>query len=96
VVQGHLAYYAVPGDTDAVASFRTQVTRHCFKGATAPQPARTRDLATDEPPRNSMATASPRQAARPRPALRRQNPRQEPSEVMPESAKGTRTATDRP
>ena len=31
VVQGHLAYYAVPGNTDAVAAFRTQVTRHWFK-----------------------------------------------------------------
>jgi group II intron reverse transcriptase/maturase len=31
VVQGHLAYYAVPGNTDAVAAFRTQATRHWFK-----------------------------------------------------------------
>ncbi len=31
VVQGHLAYYAVPGHTDAVAAFRTQVTRHWYK-----------------------------------------------------------------
>jgi RNA-directed DNA polymerase len=31
VVQGHLAYYAVPGNTDAVEEFRTQVTRHWFK-----------------------------------------------------------------
>jgi len=31
VVQGHLAFYAVPGNTDAVAAFRTQVTRHWFK-----------------------------------------------------------------
>jgi group II intron reverse transcriptase/maturase len=31
VLQGHLAYYAVPGNTDAVASFRTQATRHWFK-----------------------------------------------------------------
>jgi len=30
VVRGHLAYYAVPGNTDAVAAFRTQVTRHWF------------------------------------------------------------------
>ena len=28
VVRGHLAYYAVPGNTDAVAAFRTQATRH--------------------------------------------------------------------
>ena len=31
VVQGHLAYYAVPGNSDAVAAFRTQVTRHWHK-----------------------------------------------------------------
>jgi group II intron reverse transcriptase/maturase len=31
VVQGHLAYYAVPGNTDAVAAFRDQVTRHWLK-----------------------------------------------------------------
>jgi RNA-directed DNA polymerase len=31
VVLGHLVYYAVPGNTDAVAAFRTQVTRHWFK-----------------------------------------------------------------
>ena len=31
VVAGHRAYYAVPGNTDAVASFRTQVTRHWFR-----------------------------------------------------------------
>jgi len=28
VVQGYLNYYAVPGNTDAVQDFRTQVTRH--------------------------------------------------------------------
>ena len=31
VVRGHLAYYAVPGNTDAVSTFRCQVTRHWFK-----------------------------------------------------------------
>lgn len=31
VVQGHLAYYAVPGDTDAILAFRTQVLRHWYK-----------------------------------------------------------------
>jgi RNA-directed DNA polymerase len=31
VVRGHLAYYAVPGNTDAVAAFRDQVARHWFK-----------------------------------------------------------------
>ncbi len=31
VVRGHLAYYAVPGNTDAVAAFRTQVMRHWYQ-----------------------------------------------------------------
>ncbi|MGH8898977.1 MAG: hypothetical protein ACRDZ4_18625 [Egibacteraceae bacterium] len=31
VVRGHVAYYAMPGNTDAVAAFRTQVTRCWFK-----------------------------------------------------------------
>jgi group II intron reverse transcriptase/maturase len=31
VVRGHLAYYAVPGNTDAVQDFRYLVTRHWFK-----------------------------------------------------------------
>jgi group II intron reverse transcriptase/maturase len=31
VVQGHLAYYAVPGNIVAVAAFRTQLTRSWFK-----------------------------------------------------------------
>jgi group II intron reverse transcriptase/maturase len=31
VVRGHLAYYAVPGNSDAVKAFRTQVTRHWYR-----------------------------------------------------------------
>jgi RNA-directed DNA polymerase len=31
VLQGHAAYYAVPGNTDAVSAFRYQITRHWFK-----------------------------------------------------------------
>jgi RNA-directed DNA polymerase len=31
VVRGHMAYYAVPGNVQAVAAFRDQVTRHWFK-----------------------------------------------------------------
>src|SRR5664280_1121596 len=30
VVQGHLVYYAVPGNTDAVQAFRSQVVRHWY------------------------------------------------------------------
>ena len=28
MVRGHLAYYAVPGNSDAIISFRVQATRH--------------------------------------------------------------------
>jgi hypothetical protein len=31
VMRGHLVYFAVPGNTDAVAAFRTQATRHWYK-----------------------------------------------------------------
>jgi RNA-directed DNA polymerase len=31
VLRGHMTYYAVPGNTDAVKAFRHQVTRHWFK-----------------------------------------------------------------
>src|SRR5664279_4365918 len=31
VVQGHLVYYAVPGNSDAVKAFLTQVARHWYK-----------------------------------------------------------------
>jgi group II intron reverse transcriptase/maturase len=31
VVRGHLAYYAVPGNSRAIRAFRDQVTRHWFK-----------------------------------------------------------------
>jgi len=31
VVRGHRAYYAVPGNIDAVHAFRTQATRHWYR-----------------------------------------------------------------
>jgi group II intron reverse transcriptase/maturase len=31
VLQGHAAYYAVPGNSGAVRAFRTEITRHWFK-----------------------------------------------------------------
>jgi hypothetical protein len=31
VVRGHQAYYAVPGNTDAINGFREQVTRHWYR-----------------------------------------------------------------
>ena len=53
------------------------------QGAAAPQPAHPPELGTDEPLRDSMATTRPRDASFPGRALRRQNPRQEPSAVIP-------------
>src|SRR6266542_2896244 len=31
VLRGHMAYYAVPGNTDRISAFRTQLTRHWYK-----------------------------------------------------------------
>ena len=83
VLHGHFAYYAVPGNTDAVATFRSQVDAALAQGAAAPQPAHTAELGTDGTDRDSMATARPRDASLPGGALRRQNLRQEPSAVVP-------------
>ena len=35
VVRGHLAYYAVPGNSDAIVVFRKRVTRHWYRVLTA-------------------------------------------------------------
>jgi RNA-directed DNA polymerase len=56
VVRGHLAYYAVPGNTDAVAAFRTQATRHWYK-ALRRRSQRTRiNWTRMKPDREPMAT----------------------------------------
>jgi hypothetical protein len=79
VVRGHLAYYAVPGNTDAVAAFRTQTTRHWYK-ALRRRSQRTRiNWTADEPDREPMATTRPRETPLPRRTLSRPYPRQEPS-----------------
>jgi hypothetical protein len=84
VVAGHLAYYAVPGNTDAVAAFRTQVTRHWHKALRR----RSQRSRLTWPRMNRIATkwsatTRPCEASIPRHAVRRQNPRQEPSAVIP-------------
>ena len=83
VVRGHLAYYAVPGNTDAVAAFRTQVTRHWYK-ALRRRSQRTR-LNWERMNRIATRWLPPARVMHPFPerALRRQNPRQEPSAVVP-------------
>ena len=52
VVRGHLAYYAVPGNTDAVGAFRAQ-TRPALAPALRRRSQRTgAELGTDAPPRH--------------------------------------------
>ena len=63
VVRGHLAYYAVPGNIDAVRAFRDQADPALARGASAPQPAAPPDLGADEPPRRPMAAACPHRAS---------------------------------
>ena len=53
------------------------------QGAAAPQPAHTPELGTDGPHHTTMATTRPPTPPFPDNALRRQNPRQEPSAVIP-------------
>jgi len=46
VLRGHLAYYAVPGNSKAVRAFRTQATKHWYRrryDAAANAPASTGD-----------------------------------------------------
>ena len=79
VVRGHLAYYAVPGNTDAVAAFRNEVTRHWFK-ALRRRSQRTRVNWTRMGLYvTAMAPTRPRDASIPDRALQRSHPRQEPS-----------------
>ena len=63
VVRGHIAYYAVPGNIQAVAAFRDEVTRHWFKALRRRSQRTTAQLGADEPDRGPMATASPRDAS---------------------------------
>ena len=69
-------------NTDAVAAFRTQVTRHWFK-ALRRRSQRTRLDWTRMRRRNPVATPCPHTASIPRSSLRRSHPRQEPSAAVP-------------
>ena len=83
VVQGHIAYYAVPGNTDAVAAFRAQVSRRWYKALRRRSQRKRLELEADGPSHHEVATTRPRAASLSRRAIRRQNPRQEPSAVIP-------------
>ena len=78
VVRGHLAYYAVPGNTDAVAAFRDEVTRYWFQ-ALRRRSQRPCQLGSDEALRQAVATTRPPDAPIPDRALQRSHSRQEPS-----------------
>jgi hypothetical protein len=83
VVRGHCAYYAVPGNSEAIRAFRTQAVRHWYR-ALRRRSQRTRpELGTHGPPRHPVAAASPDHASMAKRAIRRPHPRQEPSAVVP-------------
>ena len=75
VVRGHMAYYAVPGNTSAVNAFRDPGHAALVQGAAAPQPEDPAQLDADEPDRDSVAAASPCDASLPGGALRRHTPK---------------------
>jgi hypothetical protein len=79
VVRGHRAYYAVPGDTDAVAAFRTQATRHWYK-ALRRRSQRTR-INWERMNRIAKRWLPPARVMHPSPNVRfdARTPRQEPS-----------------
>jgi RNA-directed DNA polymerase len=83
VVRGHAAYYAVPGNINAVSGFRTQVTRHWYK-ALRRRSQRTR-LNWARMDRIARRWLPPVRVMHPYPMARfdATHPRQEPSAVVP-------------
>ena len=83
VVRGHLAYYAVPGNMKATATFRTQATRLWFK-ALRRRSQRTR-LTWERMGRLANRWLSPARVQHPYPRYRfdARHPRQEPSAGKP-------------
>ncbi len=83
VVRGHQAYYAVPGNSDAVKAFRTQVTRHWLKALRR----RSQKSRLTWARMNRIATRwlPPARVMHPFPQVRfaATHPRQEPSAVVP-------------
>jgi group II intron reverse transcriptase/maturase len=83
VVRGHAAYYAVPGNINAVSSFRTQVTRSWYR-ALRRRSQRTR-LNWTRMDRLATRWLPPVRVMHPYPEARfdARHPRQEPSAVVP-------------
>jgi RNA-directed DNA polymerase len=83
VVRGHAAYYAVPGNINAVSSFRTQVTRTWYR-ALRRRSQRTR-INWNRMDRLAARWLPPVRVMHPYPDARfdARHPRQEPSAVVP-------------
>ena len=79
VVRGHCAYYAVPGNSDAVDGLPQPGDTALVSGATAPQPAHAPDVGADGPPRARWLPPARILHPWPERAIRRPHPRQEPS-----------------
>jgi len=69
-VRGHMAYYAVPGNVQAVAAFHAQGDPAPAQDAAAPQSAHHDHLGADEPDRDPVATTRPRSCWHPYPNVR--------------------------
>ena len=64
VVRGHLNYYAVPGNIEAVSAFRDQATRHWYNALRRrSQNSKSPELGADACPRATMAPAGRDQAS---------------------------------
>jgi RNA-directed DNA polymerase len=83
VVRGHLAYYAVPGNSDAMGAFRNQAIRHWFQ-ALRRRSQRTR-LTWKRMYRLATRCLPPAHILHPFPRVRfdARTPRQQPSAVVP-------------
>ena len=75
VVRGHMAYYAVPGNYEAVAAFCDQVTRHWLKALRRRSQKTTVDWTRMARFADTMATAGAGDASLPGGALRRHTPK---------------------
>jgi len=71
VLRGHLAYYAVPGNGQAIQAFRYQVTRRWPKALPAAEPATSPQLGAHGSSRSTAAPTCQHLASIPRSALPR-------------------------
>ena len=90
VVRGHMAYYAVPGNADAMIAFHDQVTRHWHKSLKRRSQRHNLPWTRMRSHRRALAAPGPTHAPLPQRPLPRQHPRQEPGALTrtPGSARG--------